>query len=416
MTSGLALVHGSTRLSSAELNRRVAAWADATVLHCGRIVPLRSTDTVELVVAALAVRERGGVPAIGDARWSDEHWGQLAGSVSGVTAPDGTAWATFSSGSTGAPRVILRSALSWFGSFAAVTRLMGLTQDDVVLLPSPLVSSLSMFSIAHARDAGAAVLLPAAARVSARECGEATVLHGTPGALENVLDLIDAGAPTRLRCALIGGAHLEHALRDRAEAAGIRVVSYYGAAELSFVAVDRDGHGLRAFDDVELRVIDGELWSRSPYAALGYLPGGTGSLRTDAEGWSSVGDLAELTSDGVLTLRGRRDGAILSAAATVVPEDVEVVLRTLDGVKNSVVFGAPHPRLGALVCAVIEPDDPRRPPTAASLRIACRARLGIAQVPRRWYVASELPLTSTGKPARARIAQDAADGRMPRLG
>lgn len=414
MTPGLALICGSTRLSSVELRRRVASWADATVSE-RRIVPLRSADAAALVVAALAVRERGGVPAIGDARWSDEHWDQLAGSVSGVTAPDGTAWATFSSGSTGAPRVVLRSAESWSASFAAVTQLMDLTPDDVVLLPSPLVSSLSMFSIAHAGDVGATVLLPAASRVTPDECGAATILHGTPGALENVLDLVDAGAPTLLRRAVIGGAHLEQRLRDRAEAAGIRVVSYYGAAELSFVAADGDGRGLRAFDGVELRVTDGELWSRSPYAALGYLTGETGSFRTDADGWSSVGDLADLTTDGILTLRGRRDGAILSAAATVVPEDVEVVLRTLDGVKNSVVFGAPHQRLGALVCAVIEPDDPRRPPTAASLRAACRARLGIAQVPRRWYLTTELPLTSTGKPARARIAQDAAAGRMPRL-
>ena len=412
--AGLALIYGSERVSLDELRRRIAAWAEADVVD-GQIVALRSGDSAALVVSALAVRERGGVPVVGDARWSDEHWDGLARSVSGVTVPTGTAWATFSSGSTGAPRVILRSAESWSTSFAAVTRLMDLTPDDVVLLPSPLVSSLSMFSIAHIMDAGATVLLPAAGAVSARECGETTLLHGTPGALERVLDLLDAGAPTALRLALIGGAHLDAGLRDRAEAAGIRVVSYYGAAELSFVAVDRDGRGLRAFDGVDLRVLDGELWSRSPYAATRYLAGGSGSFLTDAAGWSSVGDLADVSADGIVTLRGRRDGAILSAAATVVPEDVEVVLRTLDGVKNSVVFGAPHPRLGALVCAVIEPDDPRRPPTAGALRAACRARLGVAQVPRRWYLASELPVTSTGKPARAAIAQDAIAGRMPKL-
>lgn len=413
--AGLALICGSTRLSSGDVRRRVASEADAGA-RAGRIVPLRSSDVPALLISALAVRQRGGVPAIGDARWSEGHWAELARSVVGATAPDGTAWATFSSGSTGSPRVILRSAESWSTSFGAVSRLIDLTPDDVMLLPSPLVSSLSMFSIAHLDHAGATALLPAGTSVSAGESAEATLLHGTPGALERVLDLRDAGARTRLRCALIGGAHLDSGLRERAEAAGIRVVSYYGAAELSFVAVDPDGRGLRGFDGVELRVTDGELWSRSPYAATGYLAGGTGSFRKDAGGWSSVGDLADLDADGILTLRGRRDGAILSAAATVVPEDVEAVLRTLDGVKNSVVFGAPHPRLGALVCAVIEPDDPSSPPTAGSLRAASRARLGVAQVPRRWYLASELPLTATGKPARAAIAQDALSGRMPRLG
>jgi long-chain acyl-CoA synthetase len=99
----------------------------------------------------------------------------------------------------------------------------------------------------------------------------------------------------------------------------------------------------------------------------------------------------------------------------VVPEDVEAVLRTLDGVKNSVVFGAPHPRLGSLVCAVIEPDDTRIPPSAAVLRTACRDRLGVAQVPRRWYLSNELPVTANGKPARAQIVRDAQAERMPRL-
>ncbi|RLQ84711.1 long-chain fatty acid--CoA ligase [Mycetocola zhadangensis] len=376
---------------------------------------MRSVDPIELVVAALAVRERGGVPAIGDIRWSEGHWAELARSVNDAELPPGAAWATFSSGSTGSPRVIVRDARSWSTSFPALTRLMALTPNDVVLLPSPLVSSLSMFSIAHVLDAGATVMLPANSAVSAAECEPATALHGTPGALGSILDRIDAGARTHLRLALIGGAHLDATLRSRAEKAGIRVVSYYGAAELSFVAVDEAGHGLRAFDGVELRVVDGELWSRSPYAALGYLPGETGSFRTDANGWSSVGDSATLSVDGILTLQGRRDGAILTAAATVVPEDVEAVLRTLDGVKNSVVFGAPHPRLGSLVCAVIEPEDASTPPTSAALRAACRDRLGVAQIPRRWYLAPKLPLTSSGKPARAVIARDALAERMLRL-
>jgi acyl-CoA synthetase (AMP-forming)/AMP-acid ligase II len=372
-------------------------------------------DPVETVVAALAVRARGGVPAIGDSRWSGAHWAGLVESVSGAENSTWAAWATFSSGSTGAPRVILRDASSWSSSFAALTRLMSLTPDDAVLLPLPLVSSLSMFSVAHVLDAGATIVLPAGSTVTAADCREATVLHGTPSALGSVLDLLDAGTPTCLRFALIGGASLDPQLRARAADAGIRVASYYGAAELSFVAVDTDGSGLRAFDGVELDLRDGELWSHSPYAALGYLPGETGSFSTDADGWSTVGDLAELSANGILTLRGRRDGAILTAGATVVPEDVEAVLRTLDGVKNSVVFGAPHPRLGSLVCAVIEPDDPRTPPSAAALRTACRDQLGVAQVPRRWYLSNELPLTANGKPARAQIARDAQVERMPRL-
>jgi long-chain acyl-CoA synthetase len=408
-----ALLAGSTRLTHGELRERVLSWSG----HApdGRLVPLRSADQIELVIAALAVREGGGVPAVGDMRWSDSHWADLVRAVANSPLPAGAAWATFSSGSTGSPRVILRNHASWSSSFPALSRMMGLRADDIVLLPSPLVSSLSMFSVVHVLDAGAGVLLSATPAVSAAECERATLMHATPGALETVLELVESGTRTRIRCALIGGARLNADLRARAEAAGIRVVNYYGAAELSFVAVDVDGRGLRPFDGVELQIRDGELWSRSVYAAIGYLPGATGAFRTDADGWSSVGDLAGLDAAGLLTLRGRRDGAILTAAATVVPEDVEAVLRTLDGVKNSVVFGAPHPRIGSLVCAVIEPEDPSDPPSSAGLRAACRDRLGVAQIPRRWYLATELPLTSSGKPARADIAEIARTERMPRL-
>ncbi len=64
----------------------------------------------------------------------------------------------------------------------------GLTGDDVVYLPSPLVSSVTMFSVAHARTVGATVLLPRAHTVSAADLAHATVLHGTPYALRDILE------------------------------------------------------------------------------------------------------------------------------------------------------------------------------------------------------------------------------------
>jgi long-chain acyl-CoA synthetase len=255
------------------------------------------------------------------------------------------------------------------------------------------------------------VVLPRTHTVSAADLADATVLHGTPYALR---DILESGAAHRLRVALIGGARLDPRLRERAESAGIAVVSYYGAAELSFVAYDPDGHGLRPFDGVEVRVDDGVLWVRSAYFASGYLSATEGPFRRAADGWGTVGDLAS-NDDSGLRLLGRSDGAILTAAATVVPEDVEAALLGIDGIADAVVFALPHERAGDLVAAVIEPVSGRRPPTAGELRAQAGTLLTGTHRPRRWFWVERLPRTVAGKPAREQIRRDAIEGRVARV-
>ncbi|HEV7707671.1 MAG TPA: fatty acid--CoA ligase family protein [Asanoa sp.] len=404
-----ALVCGDTVLTGAELRDRIAAAGDAGVDVPGRAVPIRDADRVNALVTALAVRGAGGLPLVGDDRWDATYWASLRDRVTRAAPVPAMAWGTFTSGSTGAPRVVVRTEASWAASFPGVERLTGLTADDVVYLPSPLVSSVTMFSVAHARTLGATVVLPRTHTVSAADLADATVLHGTPYALR---DILESGASHRLRVALIGGARLDPRLRARAEAAGIAVVSYYGAAELSFVAADPDGHGLRPFDGVEVRVDDGVLWVRSDYFAGGYLGAVGGPFRRAAGGWGTVGDLAEVDP---LRLLGRGDGAILTAAATVVPEDVEAALLGIDGIADAVVFALPHERAGDLVAAVIEPVPGRRPPTAGELRARAGTLLTGTHRPRRWFWVDRLPRNAAGKPAREQIRRDAIEGRVARV-
>lgn len=409
-----ALICGETVLTGRGLRDRIAA-ADPGVDRPGRVVAILDPDRVGALVRALAVRRAGGVPLVGDDRWTAAYRDDLLRRVRAAAPVPGMAWATFTSGSTGAPRTIVRTAGSWSASFPGVARLTGLTAADVVYLPSPLVSSVTTFSVAHARSVGATILLPRTHTVSAADLGHATVLHGSPYALRDVVERVEGGAAHRLRVALVGGARLDDGLRGRAEAAGIRVVGYYGAAELSFVAVDPDGQGLRPFDGVEVRVDEGVLWVRSAYFAAGYLGGTGGPLRRDGDGWATVGDLADRAGSGPLRLLGRGDGAILTAAATVVPEDVEAALLGLHGIADAVVFALPHARTGSLVAAVIEPEPGRRPPSAGELRTRAGTVLTGTHRPRRWFWTDRLPRTPAGKPAREQIRRDALAGRVARI-
>ena len=413
-----------------DLSTRVSHAAQALRIEAGAIVPLRGIGTArhasaesgrapatteDEVAKMLAVHSVGGVPLACDDRSGVELLAQVRRVCTAAATEGAAGWATLTSGSTGTPRIVLRTTESWSRSFETVAALLDLTTEDAFYLPSPVASSLTSFSIAHAYSAGIDLVLPRAGTPAASGLTDGTLFHGTPRALRNAVEAIEDGAPSGIRAALVGGADLDASVRARAEALGIRVIAYYGAAELSFVAIDT-GEGLRPFPGVEIELRQGELWVRSAFVSSGYLSG-NGPMRQDADGWSTVGDRAEWVGTGgrSLRLRGRADDAILTAAATVVPADVEAALRALDGVADAVVFGTPNAGIGTLVCAVIEIDDARRLPPSSTLRSQASARLLRPQIPRRWFVTPELPRTHTGKPARAEVMRRAAAGELSRL-
>ena len=395
----------------------------------GALVALAQADPVALLVSVLAADLAGVTPLLCDHTWSEERRAQVMAAVPVAARfdaplpeadgppvrhrpePGDLTWACFSSGSTGRPRAVARTRASWTGSFAHLDALTGIGPGDVVLIPGPLVSSLYGFAAVHTLAAGATAVVPGrwSPGALADQLRRATVVHVVPHRLPAVLEAAEAaGGP--LRTVVVGGAALDPATRAAAASAGVRVVSYYGATELSFVAADADGAGLRPFPGVEIDVrvppgqALGEVWVRSPWLCAGYLAGATGPLRRDDDGWMTVGDLAEPYRPGeVLRLRGRGDGAIQTGGATVVPEDVEEVLRKVPGVADVVVVGTPHPYLGAVVTAVVEGDGVTR----TALEAVARAELDPAQRPRRWYAARSLPRTPTGKLQRNALKAEA---------
>lgn len=414
MSRSGSIARGSATLARDVFDAAIAARSTELGDYAGRIVPIRTPDALQALVDAFAVRASGRIPVVADDRWEEQQWQDLQRTCERLAALAGADWATLTSGSTRAPRLVLRSDASWSSSYETIANLVGLTAESVLYLPVHLVSSMSMFSVAMARSLGHTVRLPRLRQPASDDLADATHVHATPLLFERILDLIEDGAPHSLRCALIGGAGLDRSLRRRASELGIRVVTYYGAAELSFVAVDADGTGMRVLPDVQSRLDGGRLWVRSPYLATGYAGDERGPLTVDADGWATVGDLAAIDADGRLTLRGRSDGAILTAAATVVPEEVEAVLRGIPGVREAVVFGSVVRGTEALVTAVLE-LDPGAPATTPQLREQMRSALTLPHRPRLWYAMDRIPLTAAGKPARGRVREAVANGEVRRL-
>jgi long-chain acyl-CoA synthetase len=306
------------------------------------------------------------------------------------------------SGSSGRPKVLVRSRASWLRSFEALGPLPG-----PVLVPGPLSSSLFTFGALHALWCGAE--LRVRAHLRATDAREAAAVHLVPAMLVDLLgELEREPGPCALRTVVCGGAHVGDALRARFARTlpAARLVEYYGSAEHSLIAIRRDDAGLRPVPGVELDVRDGVLRLRSPLAFDGYLRGG--ELEPAPE-WSSVGDRVELRGDGTLVVHGRDSATISSGGRLVSAEEVEAVLRAVPGVDDVLVTGTPHPRLGALVTAVVEADTA---PALAELRATARAALEPGKRPRRWLRTKALPRTASGKPARALVAEQLADGTL----
>lgn len=144
---------------------------------------------------------------------------------------------------------------------------------------------------------------------------------------------------------VVGAAPLDPALEEFWGKLGYIVIQGYGLTETAPVATlnhpfhSRKGTVGQAIGGVEIRIApDGEVLLRGENVTPGYF--GEGSLR-DAEGWLHTGDIGELDAEKRLRILGRKKEMIVSPdGLNVFPEDVERVLNSIRGVRESAVVPA----------------------------------------------------------------------------
>ena len=208
-------------------------------------------------------------------------------------------------------------------------------------------------------------LVPAAVgAVIARH--QVEVLPATPSFLNLLLlaEIHRAHDLGSLRLVAYGAEPMPAGLLARLRVALPRVefAQRFGTSETGALPVQNVGVGLSlpanqtGFD---WKIVDHELWIRSPARALGYLSGG--SDRFAADGWFRTGDLAERRLDGSFEVLGRREELINVGGEKVLPSVVEGVLQKHPQVADCRVLGSPNALLGQVVVAEVvwrgEPQD-----------------------------------------------------------
>jgi acyl-CoA synthetase (AMP-forming)/AMP-acid ligase II len=144
----------------------------------------------------------------------------------------------------------------------------------------------------------------------------------------------------------------------------------------------------------------GELQIRGFSLMQGYYKRERGDEFTD-DGWFRTGDLCHLDEDGYIYFDNRLSDMIKTMGANVAPREVEVLLESLPGVREAIVFGVPDGPRGEAVVAVVvpmngvavQPDE---------LRNTIKDEISSYKVPKYIVVASydDVPRTDAGKPRK----------------
>jgi acyl-CoA synthetase (AMP-forming)/AMP-acid ligase II len=132
-------------------------------------------------------------------------------------------------------------------------------------------------------------------------------------------------------------------------------------------------------------------------------PGQT--ARRMVDGWVLTGDVGRLDANGYLYVVDRVDDMIVSGGFNIWPAELERVIATLPGVREVVVFGAPHEHWGETPVAEVLLEDGAELPEAAVIE-ACRASLGSYKRPGRVVFRTEpFPRSPVGKLQRKVIRE-----------
>ena len=121
--------------------------------------------------------------------------------------------------------------------------------------------------------------------------------------------------------------------------------------------------------------------------------------------WIRTGDLARKDSDGYFWYVGRADSVIVSSGYRIGPEEVEETVRRHPVVTDVVVVGVPDEVRGEIVKAYVVTDESTTPTDDLADRIAAftRRELSKHEYPREIEFVEAFPTTATGKIDRNKL-------------
>ncbi len=145
-----------------------------------------------------------------------------------------------------------------------------------------------------------------------------------------------------------GGAFLDPELEKEWNALGFYILQGYGLTETSPVVTCNSykerklGSVGKVLDGIQLKISDdGEILVKGTSVFSGYFKNEEKTKESfTSDGWFKTGDMGYIDDDDFLFLKGRKKYIIVGPGAqNVFPEDIELELNKIEGVKDSCVLG-----------------------------------------------------------------------------
>jgi long-chain acyl-CoA synthetase len=138
---------------------------------------------------------------------------------------------------------------------------------------------------------------------------------------------------------------------------------------------------------------------------------------TNAQGWTTLGDVGYADAEGYLYLTDRKSYMIISGGVNIYPQEAENLLVLHPKVMDVAVIGVPHEEFGEEVKAVVQPRDMADAGKAleAELIAYCRENLSPIKCPKSVDFEAELPRHPTGKLYKRLLRDRYWAGRVSKL-
>lgn len=339
-------------------------------------------DSAEVVspIAENIGAETDTLSDCGDGSLVERAVNQTGGFVPEDRAGDDIAAILYTSGTTGRSKGAMLTQGNLLSNAIALVETWRFTSQDILLHSLPVFHAHGLFVALNTITlAGGSIIFHQKFSVDKmiQDLGNATAFMGVPTFYARLISdgRLGKSQTANMRLFTSGSAPLlVETHRAFEEMTGHRILERYGMTETTmitsnpYVGERKPGSVGKPLPRIDVRICDaaskivdageiGVLQVKGPNVFKGYWkkPEKTTEEFT-IDGYFITGDLARLDDEGYIEIVGRQKDLIISGGYNVYPKEIELLIDSVHGVRESAVFGVPHPDFGEAVVAAIVPD------------------------------------------------------------
>lgn len=276
------------------------------------------------------------------------------GKSSGQTFLDkeGLASYLFTSGTTAKPKIACHTLGNHYYSALGSNAYLSIQKSDRYLLSLPLYHIAGIALLFRTFLAGGCVALD-------EEVDQITHLSLVPTQLRRLLEKDHLPSYKHI---LLGGAEIPLSLYQKGLERNLPIHPTYGMTEMSSqIATQFSPHSFSMGHPLPFREIkigkEGEILVKGKTLFKGYLQkDGSFDLPLDQEGYFSTSDLGHYSPKRGLSILGRKDRLFMSGGENIQPEEIERLLKNIEGIVRAEVVPIPDEEFGYRPKAYIQSE------------------------------------------------------------